>query len=79
MSANHGHVAVITSAELSAGMDLTLDISGDAGHPHTVDLTAAELQQIASGVPVAKPASVIMADDPLYADVETHGHTVTFN
>lgn len=36
VSANHGHEAVITSAQLAAGDAITLDITGTADHPHTV-------------------------------------------
>ena len=39
ISSNHGHVARITGAELTAGGALSLDISGTAGHPHTVELS----------------------------------------
>lgn len=79
VSANHGHIATITRAEIMSGNDLTLDIDGDAGHPHTVELTADELTQIGNGVQVSKAASTLVADDPVYPDVPTHGHTVTFN
>src|SRR5688572_15014273 len=36
ISANHGHEAVITSAQLTAGNAVTLDIRGTADHSHTV-------------------------------------------
>ncbi len=79
VSANHGHIATITQVEIMSGNDLTLNIDGDAGHPHTVELLADELTQIGNGVQVSKASSRIEADDPLYSDVESHGHTVTFN
>ncbi len=79
VSANHGHIAGITQAEIMSGNDLSLNIIGDAGHPHTVELTADELTQIGYGVQVSKAASRLEADDPLYPDVPSHGHTVTFN
>lgn len=69
ISANHGHAAVITGAQLSAGNVVTLDIRGTANHPHTVELTAGEVQQIAARQRVAKESS---SDDG-------HRHTVTFN
>jgi hypothetical protein len=68
ISANHGHVAVITSAKLTAGNALVLDIQGSATHNHTVELSAAEVVQIRDGARVAKESS---ATD--------HRHTVTFN
>lgn len=69
ISANHGHSAVITGAQLGAGNIVTLDIRGTANHPHTVELTGAEVQQIAARQRVAKESST---DDG-------HRHTVTFN
>lgn len=78
VSANHGHRATITSAELSAGDALTLDISGDADHPHTVELSEADVMAISAGQRVTRSASVL-EDDPLYPNVDTHAHTVTFN
>jgi hypothetical protein len=69
ISGNHGHAAVITGAQLGAGNLLTLDIRGTANHPHTVELTAGEVQQIAARQRVARESST---DDG-------HRHTVTFN
>src|SRR5262245_55907224 len=36
ISANHGHSAVITGAQISGGGGFTLDITGTATHTHTV-------------------------------------------
>ncbi len=69
VSANHGHTATITAAQLSAGAALTLQIRGTSDHPHTVQLSAGEVGQIAAGTRVSKNSSV---DDG-------HDHTVTFN
>jgi hypothetical protein len=69
VSANHGHTAVINAAQLSAGNSVTLDIRGSADHPHTVALTAAEVQSIAAGQRVGKASS----------EEQVHTHTVTFN
>lgn len=69
VSANHGHTAVITGAALTAGGDLSLDITGTANHPHTVALTAADLTQIQNGQSVSKASSTD----------SSHNHTVTFN
>jgi hypothetical protein len=66
---NHGHQAVITSAQLSAGGDLTLQIRGSADHPHTLALSAAEVASIAAGTRVGKASS----------EDDFHTHTVTFN
>ena len=69
ISGNHGHTAVITAAQLTAAGAVDLDISGQAGHPHTVSLSAAEVTQIAQGARVSK-ASTTNAG---------HAHTVTYN
>jgi hypothetical protein len=66
---NHGHVATITAAQLTAGMALTLNIQGTAPHPHTVSLTPNEVTQISGGARVAKVSSTDQA----------HSHMVTFN
>ena len=69
VGSNHGHTAVITSAQLTAGGDLSLDITGSGNHPHTVELTAANLAAIAAGQQVAKGSSTNNG----------HSHSVTFN
>ena len=69
IGANHGHTAIITAAELMAGNMLALNIRGNADHPHTVELTAAEVQQISGGARVSK----------LSTTEQAHSHTVTFN
>jgi hypothetical protein len=69
VSANHGHSAVITSAQLTAGNAVVLDIRGNADHPHTVELSAAEVMQIASRTRVSKQSS---------SDAG-HAHTLTFS
>ena len=74
VSANHGHTATILSMQLTAGSGVTLNIRGTADHPHSVDLTAAEVVQIRDGQRVSKTSST----DPSAA-FGTHLHTVTFN
>lgn len=69
VSANHGHVATITAAQFTAGNTLSLDIRGGADHPHTVELSAAEVMAIARNERVSKTSST----DGF------HNHTVTFN
>ena len=69
VSANHGHIAVIRAAQLSSAATITLDIRGNADHPHIVDLTAAEVASISDRGRVSKTSSVDVA----------HSHTVTFN
>ena len=69
ISANHGHSAVISSARLTAGNAVSLDITGTASHPHTVELSASEIVQIRGGTRVAKEST----------NNTGHSHTVTFN
>jgi hypothetical protein len=69
ISANHGHVATITRAQLTAGNALELDIQGTATHTHTVSLSQTELGQIASALRVSKESTTTSA----------HSHTVAFN
>jgi hypothetical protein len=69
ISSNHGHSAVIASAQLGASGGITLNIQGSASHPHTVALTGADLSAIAGNQRVAKESS----------NDASHTHTVTFN
>ena len=66
---NHGHTATITNADITAGGDVALDITGSANHPHTVSLSAAQVMQIGAGTRV----SVASTNDA------GHSHIVTFN
>ena len=69
ISSNHGHSAVITGAQLTAGGALELNIQGAATHAHIVSLSAAEISSIAANSRVAKESST----------EQGHSHTVTFN
>ena len=69
ISANHGHTAVITSAQLASPTSITLDIQGSASHSHIVALSQTEVGQIANGARVSKVSS----------NEQSHNHTVTFN
>jgi hypothetical protein len=69
IGANHGHSAVITAAQLTAGAAVNLELTVGSGHTHTVNLSAAEVTQIAGGTRVSKTSTT---DD-------AHNHTVTFN
>jgi hypothetical protein len=82
ISANHGHVAVVTAAQLSSGGGVTLSIAGTAGHDHAVLLTADEVRSIAASGRVAKISSATStsSDDGYGGQTSTsHSHTVTFN
>lgn len=69
ISGNHGHSAVITKAQLDAGGGVTLDITGSAGHAHTVTLSADQIATIKTGTHVEVPSST----------TNTHTHTVGFH
>jgi hypothetical protein len=69
ISSNHGHSAVIASAQLGASGGISLNIQGTASHPHTVALSGADLSAIANNQRVSKESS----------DDASHTHTVTFN
>jgi hypothetical protein len=69
VSANHGHSATITAAELQAGGAVSVDIAGSAGHPHLVVLPAQAVQEVRDGRKVQKESTA----------TDGHTHTVTFN
>jgi|SRR5438874_3590825 len=65
---NHGHIAVIKAAQITDGNAISLNIQGAASHPHTVDVTQADLSALRNRQPVAKESS----------NNSFHSHTVTF-
>lgn len=69
VSANHGHRAIMTAAQLNSNNTVTIDMRAQATHNHTLTLTVAELASIAGNTRVVKTSST---DDG-------HSHTVTFN
>ena len=68
ISNNHGHVAVITGAQLTAASTLALSLQGTASHNHMLELSGAELMQIREGRTFAKECTGT-----------SHTHMVTFN
>ena len=68
ISANHGHVATITGAQITAGAAISLDIRGQATHPHTVEISQADLQTLKNRQPVSHDST----------NNSGHMHTVTF-
>ena len=69
ISANHGHIATVTDAQVDAGNDVSLEIRGNADHSHTVNLTGAELTQVGDGERVVVTST----------NNQAHTHRVTFN
>ena len=68
ISSNHGHAAVITSAQFGAAGALALSLQGTSSHNHMLELSAAEVLQIAEGRTFAKECTGT-----------SHTHVVTFN
>ena len=69
VTANHGHTASITNAQLTAGNAVQLDIRGDADHPHTISLSANQVMQVAGRQRVSVESTTDAA----------HAHSVIFN
>ena len=70
VSANHGHIATVTAVQITAGAAIaSIDIMGQATHPHTISLTASQVQQIGSRQQVIVTSTTDAG----------HQHTVTFN
>ena len=69
ISDNHGHLAVVTGAQLIAGNVVQLDIRGSADHTHMVTLTADAIQTIQGGRPAVTDSTSSTG----------HVHSVTFN
>jgi hypothetical protein len=69
ISANHGHQAIITAAQLMAGGALQVDIAGTAGHSHIVSLPAQAVEAVRNARPVQTDST----------STDAHSHTVTFN
>jgi hypothetical protein len=68
ISANHGHIANVSGAQITTGNEVTLDIHGQADHPHTVVISAADFQTLKNRQPVSKTSTTD----------SFHSHTVTF-
>jgi hypothetical protein len=68
VSANHGHVAVVTGAQITAGGAIPLNIQGTATHPHTVTLSQADLASLKNRQTVTSTSSTD----------NSHSHTITF-
>lgn len=68
VAANHGHSAVITGAQISAGNAVSLNIQGQATHSHTLSLTQGDLGNLKN----RQAVSVTSSTD------SGHSHLVTF-
>jgi hypothetical protein len=68
VSANHGHIAVITGAQITAGGAIPLNIQGGATHPHTLTISQADLTSLKN----KQPVTIASTTD------NGHSHSVTF-
>ena len=73
VSANHGHVAVVTAAQITATNAVALSIQGTAAHNHTLSLSQADLQTLKNRQPISRDSS-----SDVSATFGPHLHTVTF-
>jgi hypothetical protein len=69
ISANHGHVATVTSAQITTANAVSLNIQGTATHNHVVSVTADQIRMIAARTQVAVQST----------NNDGHEHMVTFN
>lgn len=49
IAGNHGHGFTVTRAEVDAGVEVTYQIEGTAGHDHMVTLLASHMATLATG------------------------------
>jgi hypothetical protein len=68
VSANHGHVAVITGAQITAGSAFSFGIQGTATHLHTLSISQAELATLKNKQPITSTSTTDNG----------HSHSVTF-
>jgi hypothetical protein len=54
---NHGHVFQVSLADVNAGVSKTYDLTGTAGHPHSVTLDPGALARLRAGEIVRMPSS----------------------
>ncbi len=46
IASNHGHVLMVSAADVTAGADKTYDITGSSAHSHSVTVTAANFTSL---------------------------------
>ena len=67
IATNHGHTLTITVADLDSTADKVYDISGTAGHAHSVALTLAQLAALKAGTAVNVTSSSATSDGHTHA------------
>jgi hypothetical protein len=68
IAANHGHIAVITGAQITAALAVSLDIHGTATHTHTVAVSQSDLTTLKNRQTVTSTSTTD----------SSHSHTITF-
>jgi hypothetical protein len=68
ISANHGHAATITGAQITAGNAVSLNIQSTATHAHTLNVSQADLLNLKN----RQAVNIVSSTD------NNHQHTVTF-
>ena len=68
IAANHGHIAVIMGAQITAGSAVSLDIRGTATHTHTVAVSQSDLATLKN----RQAVTITSTTDA------SHSHVVTF-
>lgn len=68
IGSNHGHVMVVALADVTAGIAKDYDITGTAGHTHTVTVSASNMATLKTGGTVMVQSSS--------ANAHTHAVTV---
>jgi copper homeostasis protein CutC len=68
IAANHGHIAVIMGAQITAGNAVSLDIRGTATHTHTVAISQSDLTTLKNRQTVATNSTTDAS----------HSHAITF-
>ena len=58
ISANHGHVLVVSKEDVAAGVDMTYDIMGTAAHTHSVTITAAQFATLQTNQSITTTSTV---------------------
>lgn len=69
IDSNHGHVLMVTKADVTAGVDKTYDIAGSAIHTHMVTVTAANFASLMSN-----PNGSVQVTSTVDS---AHSHTIT--
>lgn len=67
ISANHGHVLVVSKADVLGRAEKTYDIRGTAAHTHSVTISAAQFQELELNMTAATAVTTV---------VDAHTHTI---